>query len=59
MIATAPATCMAEWTARIDSHAATRIPRMAYNLVLPEASVWKVTGLDKAGWVRTWAPAVC
>ena len=30
MIATAPA-CMAESTARIDSDAATRIPRMANN----------------------------
>ena len=33
MIATAPATCMAESTARIDSDAATHIPRTANNFI--------------------------
>ena len=63
MIATTPATCMAESTARIDSDAATRShpqpPATTQPLeVLPEVSNWEVPGLAEAGRVRTWALAV-
>ena len=55
MIATAPATCMAESTARIDSNAATRIPRMENNFTSSATRglcLKEVTGLAEAGRVR-------